>query len=138
MIVVVVLILSVGFFLLFRKKTTQLQKTIYNPIEQIDKAAIKIEQEKNKNIEMMKSLDAALDKSRQTDKDLDGLSDEEEKKLGTNPDNIDTDGDGIMDGDEIKIYHTDPLKADTDGDGYNDGYEVERGYNPAGPGKLKK
>lgn len=132
------IVLSVGIFLLFRKKTVQSQKTISNPVEQVEQTDIKIEQEKNKNIEMMKSLDDALDKSRQTDKDLDGLSDEEEKKLGTNPDNIDTDGDGIMDSDEIKIYHTDPLKADTDGDGYKDGYEVERGYNPAGPGKLKR
>ncbi|MDX9819814.1 MAG: Ig-like domain-containing protein [Desulfococcus multivorans] len=36
----------------------------------------------------------------------------------------DTDGDGILDADEINIYGTDPTKPDTDGDGLNDGDEV--------------
>lgn len=135
---VVVLIVVTGIFLLFKNKSIEPQPIVSNPVEPVEQAAIKLEQEKNKNIEIMKSLDDALDKSRQTDKDLDGLSDEEEKKLDTNPDNIDTDGDGLMDSDEVKIYRTDPLKADTDGDGYKDGYEVERGYDPAGSGKLKK
>lgn len=70
------------------------------------------------------------------DSDNDGLTDVEEAKLGTDPHNPDTDGDGLYDGDEVNIYHTDPLKADTDGDGYSDGVEVRNGYNPNGPGKL--
>lgn len=47
------------------------------------------------------------------DRDGDGLSDDDEKKYGTNPDN-----------------------PDTDGDGYLDGVEVRNGFNPLGPGKL--
>ena len=43
---------------------------------------------------------------------------------------------GILDKDEIMIYHTSPLKVDTDGDGFGDGYEVQRGFNPNGRGKL--
>jgi hypothetical protein len=38
--------------------------------------------------------------------------------------NLDTDGDGILDGDEIDVYGTDPDKIDTDGDGINDGEEI--------------
>jgi hypothetical protein len=72
------------------------------------------------------------------DTDGDGLTNDQELKLGTNPKNADTDGDGLTDGEEALTYHTDPLKADTDGDGYSDGTEVKTGYNPNGPGKLKK
>jgi hypothetical protein len=64
------------------------------------------------------------------DKDLDGLSDENEKKYGTNPESIDTDGDGLLDAEEVTVYHTDPLNPDTDGDGKKDGYEVDMGVNP--------
>jgi hypothetical protein len=71
------------------------------------------------------------------DPDGDGLTNDQELQLGTNPNNADTDRDGLMDGDEVKTYRTDPLKADTDGDGYSDGVEVKGGYNPLGPGKLK-
>ncbi len=64
------------------------------------------------------------------DQDFDGLSDDEEKKYGTNPLNSDTDGDGLLDKDEIFLYKTKPLNSDTEGDGYLDGYEVDRGENP--------
>lgn len=59
-----------------------------------------------------------------TDKDNDGLTRCEEEALGTDPNNPDTDGDGLSDGDEVLKYKTDPLKADTDGDGLSDGDEV--------------
>ena len=47
----------------------------------------------------------------------------------------DTDQDGLSN-DEEKLYGTDPNKADTDGDGYSDGIEVRSGYDPskAAPG----
>lgn len=70
------------------------------------------------------------------DKDKDGLSDEKEAELGTNPEVADTDHDGLSDSDEVNVYKTDPKKPDTDGDGINDGEEVEKGYNPKGTGKL--
>jgi FtsZ-interacting cell division protein ZipA len=65
-----------------------------------------------------------------TDSDLDGVSDEEEKRIGTNADNPDTDGDGLLDGDEVRLYHSDPLKSDTDGDGITDGKAVRMNKNP--------
>lgn len=70
------------------------------------------------------------------DADNDGLSDEEEGKLGTSINNVDTDDDGLSDREEIKVYKTDPLNPDTDGDTYKDGVEVKGGYNPKGEGKL--
>ncbi len=70
------------------------------------------------------------------DSDSDGLTDNEEKELGTNFLQIDSDGDGLFDFNEVKVYFTDPLNPDTDGDGYLDGEEVLQGYNPKGEGKL--
>ena len=58
------------------------------------------------------------------DDDNDGLTNGEERRLGTDPHNPDTDGDGLSDGDEVHKYHTNPLRADTDGDGLTDGDEV--------------
>ncbi len=58
------------------------------------------------------------------DDDNDGLTNGEERRYGTDPENPDTDGDGLKDGEEVKRYKTNPLKADTDGDGLSDGDEV--------------
>lgn len=46
------------------------------------------------------------------DDDGDGLSAVEEAMLGTNPNNSDTDGDGLLDGDEVCRHLTDPLVFD--------------------------
>ncbi|MCX6401495.1 MAG: MBG domain-containing protein [Propionibacteriales bacterium] len=77
------------------------------------------------------------------DTDGDGLTDTQERALGTNPAKADTDGDGLKDGAEVNgttitskvrlsgksftaigLVKTNPLKADTDGDGLTDGAEV--------------
>lgn len=59
-----------------------------------------------------------------TDFDKDGLSNSQEEAIGTDPNNPDTDGDGLTDGEEVETYKTDPLKQDTDGDGLTDYDEV--------------
>ncbi|WP_156697657.1 Rib/alpha-like domain-containing protein [Streptococcus suis] len=66
------------------------------------------------------------------DTDGDGVTDEDEKKDGTDPKNPDTDGDGVKDGDEKKDG-TDPKNPDTDGDGVNDGDEKKDGTDPKNP-----
>lgn len=58
------------------------------------------------------------------DSDGDGLTDEEERTLGTDPYNKDTDGDGITDYYEVRKFKTNPLKRDSDGDGLTDYFEV--------------
>ncbi|MDP3837128.1 MAG: hypothetical protein Q8Q67_03440 [bacterium] len=71
------------------------------------------------------------------DSDGDSLTDAQEMALGTDPNLIDSDFDGLSDYEEVYIYGTDPLNPDTDGDGFSDGDEVKNGYNPKGEGKLQ-
>ena len=71
------------------------------------------------------------DEQNVVDSDDDGLTDTEEGVLGTDPNDPDTDGDGLLDGEEVNTYKTDPLDADTDGDTLSDGREVLKiGSNP--------
>lgn len=74
------------------------------------------------------------------DPDRDGLTNLQEYQLDTNPNNPDSDGDGLTDGDEVNKYHTNPLLADTDGYGIPDGIEVQTGTEPLSPNSydLKK
>ncbi len=61
-----------------------------------------------------------------SDRDNDGLGKCEEEELGTSPRNPDTDGDGLTDGEEVRVYKTNPLLADTDLDGLSDFDEVKK------------
>jgi len=60
----------------------------------------------------------------ETDLDADNYPDAAELEVGLDPNNPDTDGDGVADGDEANIYLTDPFTADSDGDGLSDGDEL--------------
>ncbi len=75
------------------------------------------------------SLDTILSDG-EYDNDQDGLSNYEEYMLGTDPLVVDSDYDGLSDGDEENVYGTDPLNPDTDGDGLSDGDEIALGLNP--------
>lgn len=59
------------------------------------------------------------------DTDSDGLSDTDEAALGTDPNNQDSDGDGIPDGREVNALGSNPLDTDTDSDGLTDALEVD-------------
>lgn len=60
------------------------------------------------------------------DTDGDGLTDGEEVNVyHTFPNLADSDGDGLTDREEVEVYHTDPLKTDSDGDGLTDREEVQ-------------
>ena len=67
------------------------------------------------------------------DSDFDGFDDSVETNTGifisgsdtgTDPNNNDTDGDTLLDGQEFFVYGTNPVLSDTDGDGLYDGDEV--------------
>lgn len=73
----------------------------------------------------------------ESDRDGDGLTDEEESQAQTNPTIADSDQDGLSDAEEVKVWKTNPLIPDTDGDGHVDGEEVANGFDPNGPGVLR-
>jgi hypothetical protein len=56
----------------------------------------------------------------------------DETNTGTDPANPDTDGDGLLDNEEVYTYPTDPNDPDTDNDGLKDEYEV-RDLDPENP-----
>lgn len=59
------------------------------------------------------------------DSDGDGLSDGDETMIyRADPSNSDTDGDGLKDGREVNVYHTNPSNSDTDADGLSDNDEL--------------
>ena len=70
----------------------------------------------------------------QQDDDGDGLTNQQELDLGTDPNNPDTDNDELNDGDEVNRHATNPLNPDMDADELTDGDEVlRRGTDPRNP-----
>jgi hypothetical protein len=62
------------------------------------------------------------------DPDNDGLSTEDEIVIGSDPNDADTDDDGLSDYEEASgAFNSDPTAADTDGDGLDDGQEADLG-----------
>lgn len=83
------------------------------------------------------SLDNLTECASEIDSDGDGLTDDEESLLGTDPFIADSDSGGVADGDEV-AQGTDPLDAsddafDSDGDGLADARESALGTDPALP-----
>ncbi|PLX19085.1 MAG: hypothetical protein C0599_11370 [Salinivirgaceae bacterium] len=58
------------------------------------------------------------------DTDNDSLPDALEVHLGSNPNNTDSDSDGLTDKEEVFIHKTNLISPDSDGDGLSDGNEV--------------
>jgi len=68
-----------------------------------------------------------------TDGDQDGISDQDETLVtGTDPNNADSDNDGLVDGVEV-TNQMNPLDPDMDKDGVSDGQEVDQGTDPFFP-----
>lgn len=64
-----------------------------------------------------------------SDLDGDGLLNYQEYSYRTNPDNSDSDSDGLTDGEEVSTYMSDPASSDTDDDSMHDGWEVSFGLD---------
>jgi len=79
---------------------------------------------------------AAPDAGAAVDSDNDAIPDDEEVAIGTNPNSEDTDGDGLVDIDELNVFNTDATLFDTDGDGVGDGDEINNGTDPFDPASL--
>jgi len=67
------------------------------------------------------------------DGDQDGLDDADEVAQNTNPDDPDSDDDGLTDGAEVLTHGTHPLDPDTDDDGHSDFDEIQDGTDPLDP-----
>jgi cell wall-associated NlpC family hydrolase len=67
------------------------------------------------------------------DSDGDGLVDDAERQIGSDPLNRDSDGDGSSDGYEQLVSHTSPTSIDTDGDLIPDAVELVQGSDPNDP-----
>ncbi len=70
---------------------------------------------------------------RHPDRDADGLDDSIEAQIGSNPDDPDTDDDGLTDGQEYHLHHTNAVDPDSDDDQMPDGWEVGHGSQPTAP-----
>ena len=76
-------------------------------------------------IELSNTLASLNNAANTTDTDGDGLIDSDEiNLLGTDITSTDSDNDGLSDKEEVTIYQTDPLISDTDGDGISDFEEI--------------
>lgn len=72
------------------------------------------------------------------DPDGDGLVNLAEFDAGTDPQEADSDNDGLTDGEEVNEHSTGPLTMDSDGDGLGDGDEVSGSQNPFLDGALRE
>lgn len=72
---------------------------------------------------------SAIGGATQNDSDGDGLSDQKETDIGTDPSKPDTDNDGLSDGKEMDLG-TNPVAKDTDADGVADKKEIEKDTDP--------
>lgn len=68
------------------------------------------------------------------DRDGDGLTDAQEEGLRLDPDDPDSDADGLLDGEEVRVFGTNPADDDSDADGFTDGEEVLAGTDPLDAG----
>jgi Bacterial TSP3 repeat len=64
------------------------------------------------------------------DTDSDGIPDAQERRLGTNPNRWDSDGDNVSDDDEIHDRRSNPFLRDSDHDGLDDRTERDLGTDP--------
>ncbi len=128
-IVIVILIIALWFVFSKIKGKSSEEGRVETPVEQAGQEEL---------TETPVDLEESGDDEETLDSDHDGLTDAEERELGTQINSLDSDQDGLFDKEEVKIYLTDPLKSDTDEDGILDGEEVRKGGDPKDPNPNAK
>jgi len=120
-IIVIIVVFAITLWFVFSKiKETFLDKTEI-PVQQMEQEEL---------TETPVDLEESEKNGETLDSDQDGLTDAEERELGTLINSLDSDQDGLFDKEEVEIYLTDPLRSDTDEDGILDGEEVRKGSDP--------
>jgi hypothetical protein len=114
---------ALGFYFLRNRQVPEISGT-----QNTNTTELPPEEQEVKNIEVLFP-----------DIDYDGLLNEKEKEIGTDPEKYDTDSDGLEDGQEVSL-RTDPLVKDynlegkdTDNDGLSDEFENKIGTDPNNP-----
>jgi len=74
-------------------------------------------------------LDSQDDSDAALNADTDELTNLEEFQNSTDPNNDDSDNDGLSDSDEVNVYLSNPLSTDSDKDGMSDNWEVLQGFD---------
>ena len=125
-IIIIIIILLLGFSLwfVFSKIKEKASDTTETPVQQSEQEEL---------TEIPVDLEESEEDEETLDSDHDGLTNAEERELGTKTNSLDSDQDGLFDKEEVKIYLTDPLNPDTDNDGILDGEEVRKGSDPKDP-----
>ena len=102
--------------------------------QQAGATAIALATSQSEQVAAQEATSAAQTAQAEGDDDEDGLSNNRELTLGTDPNNPDTDADGLSDGLEVNQYGTNPTRQDSDGDTVSDGNEVNNlGTSPVNP-----
>lgn len=135
-VIVLILLLISGFFL-YQKlsdKTETPQVNNEPTLQQPEGVTTSSEwQVQYFGIEVCESVSICGDEA---DPDRDGLFNLQEFNEQTDPNNPDSDGDGLADGDEVNIFGSNPLKQRTgDNEQYTDSDDAKGGYN-SNTGKL--
>ncbi len=102
----VVLLLGSGMVIWLRQRSSQ-GTNVVTPLSTSGPSATGTAMTKDQEAKQQ-AQEAAAKQAQDTDGD--GLSDADETKSHTDPNNPDTDGDGFTDGEEVNFLHTDPLK----------------------------
>ena len=125
-VVVIILLISGYFILQTRKDDSKLDIPILE--ESSKEPENSIIEEANKSENNIQKIDDNNDKTEINLKET-AISNDTEY-INNTPTELDSDGDGLSDEDELYVYFTHPSDKDTDGDSFTDKQEIDGGYDP--------